>query len=101
MADKEKKQPQQDATERLARAMEKQTSLGWRFLLGIIGGVGTAIGATIIASVLVYIMIQFLQTVGWENIVDEWKAEMRATISDEVEASQQEMLDDAAARYGR
>jgi len=100
MADKESK-TKLDATERLARAMEKQTSLKWRFLLGMITGLGTAIGATIVASILAYVLVQFFQSVGWQETVESWKDEMRSTISDEVKESQQDMINEATSRFLR
>lgn len=100
MADKDSK-IKLDATERLARAMEKQTSLKWRFLLGMITGLGTAIGATIVATILAYILVQFIQSVGWQETVEDWKDEMRSTISEEVQQSQQEMINEATSRFLR
>lgn len=101
MTEKDLKHNTQDATERLAQAMERQNSIGWRLLLGIVAGFGTAIGATIVASIVLYILIQLFQSIGWKDTVDEWKAEMRATISEEVQTSQQELIEDATSRFTR
>ena len=55
--------------EQLTRAVEKQNSYVQRFLLGIVGGIGTAIGATVIAGLVLVWLVQFLQTVGLEGLI--------------------------------
>jgi hypothetical protein len=49
---------------RVADALETQNSARKRFVMGVVFGVGTAIGASIIASVLVLIFSQTLSAVG-------------------------------------
>lgn len=49
----------------------------------MVSGVGTAIGATIIASVIIFILVQFLQSVGWQDMIDSWKDEMQTELIEE------------------
>ena len=83
MQDHDNRRVPRDATERLAQAMEKHVSFSRRFLLGMVSGVGTAIGATIIASVIIFILVQFLQSVGWQDMIDSWKDEMQTELIEE------------------
>jgi len=50
--------------------LERMNSLKRRFLLGIVHGVGTAIGATIIAAIIIYFLIQGLQAVGADWLLE-------------------------------
>lgn len=101
MINEETMKSHHDATARLARAMERETSIGWRFLLGLVWGVGTAIGATIVATLLLFVLVKLFQSIGWQEKIDEWKAQMQAEISSEVQASQQQIIDEATAKYLR
>ncbi|PIR47859.1 hypothetical protein COV06_00450 [Candidatus Uhrbacteria bacterium CG10_big_fil_rev_8_21_14_0_10_50_16] len=49
---------------RVASALEKQNSVKKRLLLGVVFGVGTAIGASIIASLIILILSQTLRVFG-------------------------------------
>ncbi len=51
---------------RTAAALEKQNNPGARFILGIVFGVGTAIGASIIASLVLFGSAKVLQMVGFD-----------------------------------
>ncbi|MBU1348553.1 hypothetical protein KJ781_00600 [Patescibacteria group bacterium] len=52
---------------RLAQATERQNNLRRRFFLGVFFGLGTALGASIIASVLVYGLRNVLSVIGLER----------------------------------
>ncbi len=49
---------------RVANAMELQNSLRKKFLMGLLFGIGTALGASVIASILVLLFGQALQSFG-------------------------------------
>lgn len=49
---------------RVARALEWQNSLKYKLLSGVIFGLGTAIGASIIASILLVASVRAMQTFG-------------------------------------
>lgn len=53
-----------DEISRVALAMERQNSLRRKFAMGVLFGVGTALGASVIASILVLIFSSFLRSVG-------------------------------------
>lgn len=57
------------ATERLAAAVEKQNELMHRLLSGIVLGVGTAVGASLIAGIVILALSRIFQTVGLEELV--------------------------------
>lgn len=54
---------------RLADEVQKLNAMPRRFLLGIVQGVGTAIGATVIAALVVYILVQILQSIGLDGLI--------------------------------
>jgi len=56
-----------DAVSRVADVLESQNRYRRRFLMGIVFGVGTAIGASIIASILVLWFSWLLQVVGLDE----------------------------------
>ncbi len=43
--------------------LSRQTSPKYRFFLGIVTGIGTALGASIIAAILFFFLSQFIKTV--------------------------------------
>lgn len=51
---------------RVASAMEKQNKIQRKFFMGIVFGVGTAIGASIIASILVFTFVKTLGIIGFD-----------------------------------
>ena len=57
-------------TQRLIRMMRKQNSLRYRFFLGIVFGLGSAIGATVIAAVLIIGLSRLLAPVGVDVMSD-------------------------------
>jgi hypothetical protein len=54
---------------RLADAVEKQNAMPRRFLLGIVSGIGTAIGATAIAGIVLVWLVKFLQSLGLDQFI--------------------------------
>lgn len=54
---------------RLADAVEKQNAMPRRFLLGIVQGVGASLGATVIAAIVIYWLVQILQSIGLEDLL--------------------------------
>ncbi len=57
--------------ERLGRALERQNSLGRRFLSGLVFGLGSVLGAAIFGALAVYVVTQILQSVGWESLIQD------------------------------
>ncbi|MBU0625323.1 hypothetical protein KKF05_03200 [Patescibacteria group bacterium] len=55
---------------RVADVLEKQNKLSRRLFLGIVFGVGTAIGASIIASILILAFSRIMTAVGLDTLVD-------------------------------
>ena len=53
---------------RVATALERQNSAKRRFLMGIVFGVGTAIGASIIASLIVILAVKALSVIGLDSV---------------------------------
>lgn len=51
---------------RAATAIEKQNNAGAKFILGLAFGVGTAIGASIVASLILFGSAKVLQMVGFD-----------------------------------
>jgi len=47
----------------LAHQVKKQNSYVHKFLLGVVSGLGTAIGATIVASILILILSFFVRSI--------------------------------------
>jgi len=54
----------------IAVALEKQNSFKRRILLGILFGVGTAIGASIIASLIILTVARFFEVTGLKGWID-------------------------------
>ncbi len=74
-----KKSPGKElATEvrKLTMVIEKQNRLRWRFLYGLFFGVGSAIGATVIAGLIIYFASQVLDVVGMSSIIDPASLEL-------------------------
>lgn len=65
MANKKNLDQKQLSTEiaHLTQQVRLHNSFVRRFLMGIVAGVGTAVGATIVASVLVYSLSRIIKTV--------------------------------------
>ncbi len=59
-----------DAIGRLADALEKQNLYHRRFLSGLIFGVGTAIGASVIATLIIVTLSRVFSLVGIANFLD-------------------------------
>ncbi len=59
-----------DAIGRLANALEKQNLYHRRFLNGLIFGVGTAIGASVIATLIIVTLSRVFSLVGIANFLD-------------------------------
>jgi hypothetical protein len=55
---------------RVANSLERQNKLSRRLLLGVIFGVGTALGASIIASLIIFVLSQFMRVVGLETVIN-------------------------------
>jgi hypothetical protein len=55
---------------RLTKMMRKQNSLSRRFLAGMVFGVGSAIGATVIAAALVIVLSRLLAPIGVDLMSD-------------------------------
>ncbi len=51
---------------RVATALERQNSARRRFLMGLVFGVGTAIGASIIASAIIIFMVRAFSLIGFD-----------------------------------
>ncbi|NQV12079.1 hypothetical protein HQ524_01825 [Candidatus Uhrbacteria bacterium] len=49
---------------RVASALERQSSAKHRFLMGLVFGVGTAIGASLIASIIIITIARTLSAIG-------------------------------------
>lgn len=49
---------------KMAEVQKKQNRLPRRFLVGLFFGLGTAIGASVIAAILIFIISQAIQAVG-------------------------------------
>lgn len=54
---------------RLRKSVDASVAFRRTFLLGMVGGVGTAIGATVIASVVLVLGFRFLKAVGVEPLL--------------------------------
>lgn len=54
---------------RVARTLELQNSLKYKLLSGIVFGLGTAIGASIIASILLLASVRALRTLGVDTSI--------------------------------
>ena len=54
---------------RVARTLEFQNSLKYKLLSGIVFGLGTAIGASIIASILLLASVRALRTLGVDTSI--------------------------------
>ncbi len=67
---------------RVASALERQNSVKRRFFMGVVFGVGTAIGASLIASVIVLIMVRALSVVGLD--VTGFGQDVGATIEQQI-----------------
>lgn len=51
-------------TQRIANQLEKQNNLSRRFVVGILFGVGTALGASLIATIIIVIFSRLVSGVG-------------------------------------
>ena len=69
---------------RVATAMELQNSLRKKFLMGVTFGIGTALGASVIASILVLVFAQALQSLGLDPAVLDARAVR--TVEDQIRA---------------
>ncbi len=54
---------------RVARTLEVQNSLKHKLLSGIVFGLGTAIGASIIASIVLFASVQALRSLGVDTTI--------------------------------
>ncbi len=54
----------------LVITLEKLNSWRRRLLLGIIHGVGTALGATIIAAIIIYLIVNAMRALGFEGLLE-------------------------------
>ena len=55
----------------LAETLDRQNSWARRFLLGIAGGVGTALGATVIAGVVLFMLGNVLAQTPWQDLIGD------------------------------
>ncbi len=51
----------QISLDQLSEVIDKRSRLGYRFVSGLLAGAGTAIGATVVAWWVIYIISQFVQ----------------------------------------
>lgn len=51
--------------------LSKQTSVKWRFMMGLVTGVSTAIGATIIAGLIIFMVTRFVESIYELPIIGE------------------------------
>lgn len=68
MAKNEQTDPQQTQLDRIEKRLYRLSSIRWTFLLSVVRGVGTAIGATVIASILFYFGFQILEEIEFVDI---------------------------------
>lgn len=77
--------PEMDKTtqeiRKLRETMIKKDRLGRVFVRGLINGIGTAVGATIIAAIAIAIFVQILTTTGIDRylpqgVVKSWQIEI-------------------------
>ncbi|MFH1404728.1 MAG: DUF5665 domain-containing protein [Patescibacteria group bacterium] len=54
----------------LEKTLSKLNSVKRKLLLGIVHGVGTAIGATVITAIIIYFVVSTLRILGLEGILD-------------------------------
>jgi len=59
---------------RVAKALERQNELRRRFMTGLVFGLGTAIGASIVASFLILAFTRILHAVGLDAVLIDQRA---------------------------
>lgn len=75
-----------DTSTRLANALEKQNNYWYRFGLGVISGLGTAVGATIVFALVAFLLVHILRSIGWEEKMKEWGFSFDTAIEEKLDA---------------
>lgn len=77
MSDEETKKPQlPEQLSRLSEAVEKSNSFLRSFFMGIVRGIGMALGATIIAAVALTVLWRVVHTLNLEELVQGFGVEI-------------------------
>ena len=58
----------ESAVIRLSEVVEKQTQLKHKFLSGLVFGLGTALGASVFAGIIIYVLSQIFSAAGIVNM---------------------------------
>lgn len=69
-----------DEIAHLSLVLKQQNSWSRRLLIGIVQGVGTVIGATVIAGIVLYIIGSIVQQIPWNDIVSQMIARVTTTL---------------------